>query len=1162
MKDFYQIFALNKFIIILALVFPILAQGQVIFDNCHAIEDSLSDHIICNLNSINGFTATMREEITGNDPAPLCEIGGTAANISWFGFIAGSGDYNIEIIPSNCTAGTTGLIGIQAGAYTSCEWDEAVWCHPFCTEVGVVSPDSVFIPGNTYYVFLDGCQGAICDYQINIIGNFVPYGSLPNTGIEITGTTCEPFPLCQGADLAIQLVDFDSLFLDYEWILDLPDTSGRDTVYTQDHILNYEFTREGTYNVCVSVGNGCSTLTACDNYSFVALEDEVFPSVEICAGEFWFGPADSLDMNGDGLGWQGGFIIASDTDGTFDGVFHAENIVETDCGCPYLQKVDISILPDAEITSVTAEVCVESYPFTYNGSIFLEPVTDVLFEFPGASANGCDSAVLFSLVELDCIIECPEVDINMVDCDAIDVLPHIVLDDYPEDLNKGDNFCLPIRVRDFNYLSSFQFTLSYNPYIIKFNQVTKAGSAFPGANALLNLTQTEFGNLSYLWFSNTAQGVCLRDSAIIVTLCFEVVGDPLDLTEITLSDNITEVNAGVSYDVSLPTCETELSFTQGNLEVACSSLLLQNNICYDDVSRSTLSLLACGGTPPYSMDLDGIILEDQNFGAPVIVEDLTPGPYYATVTDSMGVMYSDSIFIALGDPLSFTIISSPPSCTESDDGFISITDVNGAPFVPFGDVEIEWSNGFYNVSSIDNLTNGEYVFKLTDADGCVYVDAIFFDSQDIETSVAIDSVCAGSGFSVVVGNDLYNEVNPSGTTVISSASGCDSTVNVNINYIGAINDFEDTFCLNQGIIINGTLYNLDNPSGQEILEGASASGCDSVINIDLDFQDFTLIEFDTTVCLGGSATLEGANLDADNLTDTLILINNTGVGCDTMITYSLLFFSDDTTYVNELLCLEDIFIVNGTEYSQFNTSGVELIEAGAINGCDSVISVDLSFYDESFSSIDTSLCSGDAITVGEMTFTETVEDEVLVLSNASSNGCDSIVNITKIEFSPPIVINLLENNPDEGNNSGSISVEISGGMGALEIAWSTGDLNTSEIIGLEAGDYSVAVRDDLGCIETVVFTVDFVSAASQLDPLGLAIYPNPFSHQFSIAKSSTNYSYHIELFNAQGIRVISYELSEGETFLELGAELQQGVYLYRVSKEGRPLAHGKLIKQQ
>jgi hypothetical protein len=1161
MKDISQLFAVRRYIIILAIVSPLFVQGQVIFDNCHAIEDSLSNHIICNLNSINGFSSVMREEITANGPSPLCDQGGTASNISWFGFIAGTGDYNIEIIPSNCIAGTTGLSGMQAGAYTSCSWDEAVWCDPFCNDAGLVSPDSIFIPGNTYYVFLDGCQGAICEYQINIIGNFVPFGALPNTGIENTGTSCEPFPLCTGADLTIELLEFDSLFLEYEWILDLPDTTARDTVYTDDHVLNYEFDREGIYNVCVTVGNGCSTLTACDEYTFVTLEPEVFPSVELCVGEFWFGPPDSLDMNGDGLGWQGGFIIANDTDGTFDGVLDAETLEETECGCPYLQQVEITILPDSEINSVTAQVCQESYPFVFNGSIFLGPVSDVLFEFPGAAANGCDSALLFTLVEIDCIVDCPEVDLNTIDCDSIETVPHIILDDYPANLSQGDNFCLPVRVRDFNYMSSFQFTFSFNPYVIRYSDVIKEGSAFPGANALLNLTQTNFGNLSYLWFSNTGEGVCLADSAIIVTLCFEVVGDPLDITPITLSDNITEINAGISFDISIPTCETGLEFTQGNLEVACPSLLLQSNICYDEVSRSIVSLFACGGQPPYRIEIGGdtIIAEDNS--DMVMFEDLLPGPYTISVTDSLGAFFNDSIVIILGDPVAFTLSVNAPSCTDSDDGSISINSIDGMPFEPFGDVQIEWSNGVFNQSSIDDLTNGEYLFKITNADGCVSVDTVRFDSQEIETFVEIDSVCAGSGFSIVVGNDLYNEVNPSGVTVVSSESGCDSTVNVNITYIGAINNIEESFCLNQGIVINGTTYNVDNPSGQETLEGASVSGCDSVIIIDLDFIDFTLIEFDTTVCSGGSATLGGANLDEDNLSDTLILVNNTGMGCDTMITYSLLFFPNDTTFVNDTLCLEEILIVNETEYSQFNPIGEELIENGSVNGCDSMVSVNLSFYEVSFASIDTSLCSGLSVLVGDMIFTESVVDEVVVIPGGSSNGCDSIINIVEIAFSPEIVVTLLENNPDDGSGAGSLSVEVTGGLGSLEIAWSNGELNTTEITNLESGDYSIAVRDELGCIVTVIYTVDFFSATSQLESLGIAIYPNPFTSHFSIVKDKSSQPYQLSLFNAQGIRVAERVLDRQETELELGRDLEQGIYFYRISSNDKFVTQGKIIKQ-
>lgn len=47
--------------------------------------------------------------------------------MSWFAFVAGQGNYEIELRPSNCLPGGGGQLGIQAGIYTDCTFTQAVF---------------------------------------------------------------------------------------------------------------------------------------------------------------------------------------------------------------------------------------------------------------------------------------------------------------------------------------------------------------------------------------------------------------------------------------------------------------------------------------------------------------------------------------------------------------------------------------------------------------------------------------------------------------------------------------------------------------------------------------------------------------------------------------------------------------------------------------------------------------------------------------------------------------------------------------------------------------------------------------------------------------------------------------------------------------------------
>ena len=50
-----------------------------------------------------------------------------------------------------------------------------------------------------------------------------------------------------------------------------------------------------------------------------------------------------------------------------------------------------------------------------------------------------------------------------------------------------------------------------------------------------------------------------------------------------------------------------------------------------------------------------------------------------------------------------------------------------------------------------------------------------------------------------------------------------------------------TICEDDQLLINGNIYDVNNPKGQEVLVGASQNGCDSIVDIMLDFVSCSYI---------------------------------------------------------------------------------------------------------------------------------------------------------------------------------------------------------------------------------------------------------------------------------------------------------------------------------
>lgn len=125
--------------------------------------------------------------------------------------------------------------------------------------------------------------------------------------------------------------------------------------------------------------------------------------------------------------------------------------------------------------------------------------------------------------------------------------------------------------------------------------------------------------------------------------------------------------------------------------------------------------------------------------------------------------------------------------------------------------------------------------------------------------------CGGDGYSTIINGVIYNENNPSGIERLRTAEGCDSLVSVslnfdqnyqrNMNYVGCEGD-------GYMIIVNGVIYNESNPIGQENM--TSASGCDSIINVDLSYNPKVVVEagmLPYAICSGASVDLLALGAD-------------------------------------------------------------------------------------------------------------------------------------------------------------------------------------------------------------------------------------------------------------------------------------------------------------
>ncbi len=273
-------------------------------------------------------------------------------------------------------------------------------------------------------------------------------------------------------------------------------------------------------------------------------------------------------------------------------------------------------------------------------------------------------------------------------------------------------------------------------------------------------------------------------------------------------------------------------------------------------------------------------------------------------------------------------------------------------------------------------------------DSLLVIDVSFFPPADSMLNLTL---CTGD--SIIVNNTVYNASNTSGTEVLmgQSVNGCDSTIEVSLQFSNDIMiAINDTLCADGFVDIAGQIFDIASPSGQVILNG---TGCDTIIDIDLSFHE----EVDSTLsgvfCPDFSIDVNGTTYDINNAMGSEILVDSSQFGCDSIVNIDLLFYDIADSLISGTFCPDFSIIVNGTQYDSSNPTGSELISGSSQFGCDSLVNIDLGFFAPVSTDFNQSICENDSIIINGTVYNSSNTTGVEIITDGSVNGCDSTVNV-------------------------------------------------------------------------------------------------------------------------------------------------------------------------
>ncbi|MEP7196828.1 MAG: T9SS type A sorting domain-containing protein [Saprospiraceae bacterium] len=229
---------------LLILFFITLCIGRLSAQCTPAATDNCEDaNVLCSLNEVNGYTCSNPDYSNPTGCTPLCPTGGGAHNTSWWAFVTKGGNVCITVTFSNCSVNGT---GVQFGIWGDCDCGESIFCDPACSGPGTKQACGVLEACKTYYLFVDGCTGDVCDFTITTSGGGAP--ELPPLG-PIIG----PSNVCVGA-CSIKYrdsIDTKSCKPNFQWTLDGTELDQ----YSQE--IKLDFPDEGNFVLCATaiIGN-------------------------------------------------------------------------------------------------------------------------------------------------------------------------------------------------------------------------------------------------------------------------------------------------------------------------------------------------------------------------------------------------------------------------------------------------------------------------------------------------------------------------------------------------------------------------------------------------------------------------------------------------------------------------------------------------------------------------------------------------------------------------------------------------------------------------------------------------------------------------------------------------------------------------------------------
>lgn len=548
------------------------------------------------------------------------------------------------------------------------------------------------------------------------------------------------------------------------------------------------------------------------------------------------------------------------------------------------------------------------------------------------------------------------------------------------------------------------------------------------------------------------------------------------LSTINGCDSVVSVNLTINYSSNAPTiianaCDTYIS--------PWGAIYTQSGLYYDTLS----TVYGCDSIVSLNLNLNSSFVSPTSIITACDAYTSNWGTVYTQsgiYYDTLSTIYGCDSILSLDLTINNSIVL-PTLSIAACDSFVSSW---GATFTQSGlyydtlatvygcdsivSLNLTLNNGFVAptavITACDSYASdwgivytqsGLYYDTLSTIYGC---DSILSLDLTINNSIVLPALPITACDSFV--SSWGTTYNQSGIYVDSliTVLGCDSIISVDLTiYNSVVAPTTIVTACDSYATSWGSIYN---QSGLYVDTIATIFGCDSVVSIDLTVLSNSIAPIQNVTSCNGFLTPWGDFLTQSGIySDTIPSVN----GCDSIISINLTVYYDYIAPPNYITACDSYLSPWGLVYNQSGTYSDTLT---TLNGCDSILTVVLI--------IDTLQVMPTQFVTACNTYSSTwgqVYDQTGFYTDTllSVNGCDSIVSIDLTITGPPEFSTTIASPDTCDGNNGAAFVTAVGGSGALSYNWSNG-ISGPLLSGLTSGSYTVTVTDQDGCSNVV--TVD------------------------------------------------------------------------------------------